>query len=116
MQLKQLHRRYRIRRLWIDAICIEQTAEGEPERNEQVKNMGEVYASASIVLIWLGTEILPHTTTTDLLVLSAALMMDTLRMFCIMFCVSHCSNIVTPKPFDLVSCMFCTRPNVDTAL
>ncbi|KAK7921669.1 hypothetical protein PG985_009691 [Apiospora marii] len=65
--LKQLRRKYRIRALWIDAICIDQTAAGEPERNEQIKNMGQVYANASTVLVWLGPESLPHATTMDLL-------------------------------------------------
>jgi hypothetical protein len=37
---------------WIDAICIDQT--NILERNQQVAQMGEIYSSASSVLIWLG--------------------------------------------------------------
>jgi hypothetical protein len=40
------------RRLWVDALCINQS--NTKERNEQVELMGEIYASASPVLIWLG--------------------------------------------------------------
>lgn len=40
------------RKLWIDAICINQS--NVEERNAQVQMMGEVYASANPVLIWLG--------------------------------------------------------------
>lgn len=42
------------RSLWIDAICIDQN--NIPERNQQVKSMGQVYASAERVLVWLGEE------------------------------------------------------------
>ncbi|KAF8859694.1 HET-domain-containing protein [Acephala macrosclerotiorum] len=38
--------------LWIDAICINQT--NMEEKNHQVRQMRNVYASASRVLIWLG--------------------------------------------------------------
>jgi hypothetical protein len=40
--------------LWIDSICINQNA--IDERNHQVKLMGNVYQTASRVLIWLGEE------------------------------------------------------------
>jgi hypothetical protein len=40
------------RLLWVDSICIDQTS--IPERNQQVKLMGEIYGSAQRVLIWLG--------------------------------------------------------------
>jgi len=40
------------RRLWVDAICINQ--DNTKERNEQVAMMGEIYAQAKPVLIWLG--------------------------------------------------------------
>jgi hypothetical protein len=39
-------------RLWIDAICINQS--DVLERNHQVKNMKLVYQAASAVLAWLG--------------------------------------------------------------
>ncbi|KAK5734367.1 hypothetical protein LTR17_009031 [Elasticomyces elasticus] len=38
--------------LWVDAVCINQ--ENVEERNEQVAMMGEIYASATSVLIWIG--------------------------------------------------------------
>jgi hypothetical protein len=38
--------------LWIDAICIDQFNLGE--RNHQVRQMGHIYKSAQLVLIWLG--------------------------------------------------------------
>ena len=39
-------------RLWVDAICIDQT--NPRERTHQVSRMGEIYARASRVLAWLG--------------------------------------------------------------
>lgn len=38
--------------LWIDAICIDQ--DNILERGHQVKQMGQIYKSASTVLVWLG--------------------------------------------------------------
>jgi hypothetical protein len=38
--------------LWVDAICIDQAH--VPERNNQVVQMGEIYAGAERVVIWLG--------------------------------------------------------------
>lgn len=43
-----------VRRLWIDAICIDQ--ENIRERNEQILLMKDVYSTASVVIIWLGKE------------------------------------------------------------
>ncbi|KAF7955338.1 uncharacterized protein EAE97_000597 [Botrytis byssoidea] len=40
------------RRLWVDAICINQS--DVKERNEQVTLMGEIYSLAKPVLVWLG--------------------------------------------------------------
>ncbi|KAH8591907.1 heterokaryon incompatibility protein-domain-containing protein [Bisporella sp. PMI_857] len=37
---------------WIDAICINQN--NVPEKNTQVAMMGEIYAAASVTLVWLG--------------------------------------------------------------
>lgn len=45
-------RAQRGRRLWIDAICIDQ-ADLE-ERNRQVLRMGEIYSKAEKVIVWLG--------------------------------------------------------------
>ncbi|GAP86975.1 putative heterokaryon incompatibility protein [Rosellinia necatrix] len=38
--------------LWVDALCIDQGS--IPERNRQVPLMGEIYARARTVLVWLG--------------------------------------------------------------
>ncbi|KAJ3532058.1 hypothetical protein NM208_g8486 [Fusarium decemcellulare] len=52
--LRQLRRLGEERVLWIDAICIDQTAAGTDERNAQVAMMGDIYSAASNVLVWLG--------------------------------------------------------------
>jgi hypothetical protein len=44
----------RQRRIWADALCINQ--EDLRERNSQVKNMGRIYKNASRTLVWLGEE------------------------------------------------------------
>jgi len=42
-------------RIWVDALCINQ---GDVvERNQHVRMMGDVYANASKVRVWLGEEI-----------------------------------------------------------
>ncbi|KAL3421888.1 hypothetical protein PVAG01_06044 [Phlyctema vagabunda] len=41
------------RSLWIDALCIDQ--KNISERNEQVRQMHQIYKSAVQVLVWLGT-------------------------------------------------------------
>lgn len=38
--------------IWVDAVCINQT--DVLERNEQVAMMGDIYAAATSVLIWMG--------------------------------------------------------------
>jgi hypothetical protein len=50
--LRHFRRKDRVRTLWCDAICIDQNT--TEEKNHQVKIMGEVYKSASRVLVWLG--------------------------------------------------------------
>ena len=40
--------------LWIDAICIDQS--NVAERSHVVQRMGDIYASASCVIIWLGSK------------------------------------------------------------
>jgi Heterokaryon incompatibility protein (HET) len=40
------------RRLWIDALCIDQS--NIEEKNQQVPQMGRIYSSAESVIIWLG--------------------------------------------------------------
>ncbi|EPE33450.1 hypothetical protein GLAREA_06463 [Glarea lozoyensis ATCC 20868] len=42
------------RKLWVDAICIDQ--ENVLERNDQVMQMGHIYSTAKNVIIWLGHE------------------------------------------------------------
>lgn len=50
------HLRYKNqqRKLWIDAICINQ--DDTDERNIQVLRMGHIYSLASRVMVWLGPE------------------------------------------------------------
>jgi hypothetical protein len=43
------------RLLWADALCINQ--KDDQEKGHQVKRMGEVYANAKCVLVWLGCDI-----------------------------------------------------------
>ncbi|PVH78033.1 heterokaryon incompatibility, partial [Cadophora sp. DSE1049] len=50
--LNQLRHANRPRTLWVDDLCIDQ--ECTEERNHQVREMGQIYGSASTVLIWLG--------------------------------------------------------------
>jgi hypothetical protein len=52
--LRQLRRTFSPRVLWVDSICIDQSS--IPERNQQVKLMGEIYGKAHEVVIWLGKE------------------------------------------------------------
>ncbi|OJD31153.1 chitin recognition protein [Diplodia corticola] len=42
------------RLLWVDALCINQT--DDEEKTEQVALMGEIYAAASRVIVWLGAD------------------------------------------------------------
>jgi hypothetical protein len=41
------------RRLWIDAVCIDQSKRNSPEKSQQVGLMSRIYASADLVLVWL---------------------------------------------------------------
>ena len=52
LALKYLRRPGKERRLWIDAVCIDQ--ENDEERNQQVQMMSRVYTRAQQVCIWLG--------------------------------------------------------------
>jgi hypothetical protein len=52
------HLRYsrRVRNLWVDAVCIDQSSESPVgEKCMQVRHMDRVYENATRVLIWLGT-------------------------------------------------------------
>jgi hypothetical protein len=51
--LKLRFRKKKVRLLWVDAICIDQT--NIEERNQQVKLMGDIYSSAETTIAWLGT-------------------------------------------------------------
>ena len=53
LRARRLHE-FRSTPLWIDALCINQ--EDTKERNSQVLRMGEIYAQASLVTVWLGPE------------------------------------------------------------
>lgn len=57
LELGQRRRHHASHALWIDAICIDQGSEEHSllERNSQVKQMGDVYAKARKVIIWLGS-------------------------------------------------------------
>lgn len=50
------HLRYsdRTRRLWIDALCIDQS--DLEERGQQVRLMGNIFSTANRVVVWLGEE------------------------------------------------------------
>ena len=50
--LKELQLPHRTRRIWIDAICINQGNHGE--KGQQVALMGLIYRSAQAVIVWLG--------------------------------------------------------------
>ncbi|KAK0943078.1 hypothetical protein LTR48_006145 [Friedmanniomyces endolithicus] len=50
--LRHLRKKTRRRRLWVDAVCINQL--DVEERATQVMQMGQIYRNADQVLIWLG--------------------------------------------------------------
>lgn len=52
--LVQLRLPHKPRRVWADAICINQ--HDIPERNQQVSVMHRTYSQASMVTIWLGRD------------------------------------------------------------
>ncbi|KXX82246.1 Heterokaryon incompatibility protein 6, OR allele [Madurella mycetomatis] len=41
--------------LWVDAICIDQSENGEEEKRWQLQMMDEIYESAANVCVWLGS-------------------------------------------------------------
>lgn len=55
--LKAVWSQFPTRRLWVDAICINQ--DDISERNQQVAMMGDIYSRAECVAIWVG-EATPH--------------------------------------------------------
>jgi len=40
--------------IWVDAICIDQTPDGEAEKVHQIPLMQDIYGKAKMVYIWLG--------------------------------------------------------------
>jgi len=50
--LKHIRSRDTLRKIWVDAICIDQT--NKDERNSQVLIIGDIYSSAQQVINWLG--------------------------------------------------------------
>jgi hypothetical protein len=50
--LKHFRLPERPRTLWVDAVCIDQTK--IPEREAQIKLMGDIYSTATCTLVWLG--------------------------------------------------------------
>lgn len=51
--LQTLRLNFESRKLWIDAICIDQNS--MPEKSQQVPLMAEIYGRAKQVLLWLDT-------------------------------------------------------------
>ena len=52
--LRQFRSPVKTKRLWADALCINQR--DDEEKGHQVSHMGEVYSNAKCVLIWLGLD------------------------------------------------------------
>lgn len=54
--LQYLRTTGKVRNLWVDAICIDQSSKPRSiqERNTQVAIMGEIYEISEAVLVWLG--------------------------------------------------------------
>lgn len=51
--LKHIMKTFGARRVWVDAICINQ--EDEKEKARQIPLMGSIYSGAESVYVWLGT-------------------------------------------------------------
>jgi hypothetical protein len=53
--LTQLRKPTSTRKLWIDAICINQVGDdGKAEKNTQIPLMGRIFHQAARVIVWLG--------------------------------------------------------------
>ncbi|KAF2204775.1 hypothetical protein GQ43DRAFT_355906, partial [Delitschia confertaspora ATCC 74209] len=52
--LTRLRKRNRKRFIWVDKLCINQ--QDEVERGQQVRQMGNIYRTASRVVVWLGRD------------------------------------------------------------
>jgi hypothetical protein len=57
--LRRLRKRSRVRRIWIDALCINQ--QNNREKSAQVVLMAKIYESARFVNVWLGETPKPTT-------------------------------------------------------
>ena len=65
VMLRRLRLQDRPRRLWVDAICIEQC--NKQEKSIQVQRMSQIYSQCSRLIIWLGEEDLSTRDAIDLL-------------------------------------------------
>lgn len=54
VMLRRLRRRREVLNLWIDAVCLNQA--DDAEKSVQVQLMGDIYARALDVVVWLGDE------------------------------------------------------------
>lgn len=56
LALRRIRRPDKTRDIWVDALCINQSAENHTELAQQVKRMRDIYSHATKVLIWLGED------------------------------------------------------------
>ncbi|KAK5661306.1 hypothetical protein OQA88_11201 [Cercophora sp. LCS_1] len=54
LALRALRKRDSVLRVWVDAVCINQS--DNAEKSAQVAQMGDIYREADVVLAWLGPE------------------------------------------------------------
>lgn len=66
LALRHLRRKSGRRRLWVDAICIDQS-DGSKEKGPQVSLMARIYRNTEECLVWLGTSSLTSDISIDLL-------------------------------------------------
>ena len=67
--LTQLRKPTSTRKLWIDAICINQVGdEGKAEKNTQIPLMSRIYHQATRVIVWLGAAEYESNKTLDIIV------------------------------------------------
>ncbi|KAJ4244035.1 hypothetical protein NW762_014648 [Fusarium torreyae] len=84
--LRHLRRTDVTRIFWIDAICINQ--QDLVERGRQVAQMGDIYRTATRVVVWLGLEG-EH----------SKLALDHIKRMCQFFNVDWTTNALIPKPW-----------------
>ena len=56
LALRRIRRPDKARDIWVDALCINQSAENHTELAQQVARMRDIYSNATKVLIWLGED------------------------------------------------------------